>query len=502
MIGFPLPYPEELLYSTIARAGVHDGDTSPKQLLDKVFNNRKVIATVDLPCHVQAIANQYPNTLGMNANVLIYRHTLWPIYAPFHPPERNHEVIKWMYGSSRGAVHLATGAIASRVRAKGRLFICVKCVEEQKIKFGECFWKRIWQVPLVKTCPDHGPLNMTEIVNDGKQRHTYTATGGAEVLDVLHTNSLDNLFSQQVAKLMQVKSEGISNAQWTIFYKKLASIHGYLNGRRIDHTRIYNAVITFWGKYWLENAGIFPLESETSWLKALFRKHRKSFSFAEHIVAIIAISNGAFTICDAINKASSIVISNEKDILKKELKLNAAYQPSQDQIEWQQLIEQSSPKAVRVKNQALYARLYRNNYDWLMHINSLFHADKAVVNKRVDWKQRDREIARELCCVYSELCEDLNAPHLSRTFLLHQLKQGGTVEKKLHRLPRCSKLLSFYSESITEYQARRLTRAYLAMQKNEQEIKRWSLLRQAGLSDERMTDIVAELLKDILIEQT
>jgi hypothetical protein len=318
----------------------------------------------------------------------------------------------------------------------------------------------------------------------------------------LDTSFIDKLFSQQVAQLMLVESEGISNAQWTTFYKKFASSQGYLHGRRIDHARIYNAVITFWGKYWLESAGILPSDTETSWLKALFRKHRKSFSFAEHIVAIAAISNGSFSICDAIGKASSIVISSEKNIHKKELKLITANQLSQDQIEWKQLIEHSSPKAVRIKNQALYARLYRNNYDWLMHINSLFHAKKVVVNKRVDWKQRDRKIARELHCVYGELCEDLNAPHLSRTFLIHQLEQRATVEKKLYRLPRCSTLLSLYSESITEYQARRLTRSYLVMLKSGQEIKRWSLLRQAGLSDERMTDIVAELLKDILSEQT
>jgi hypothetical protein len=36
MLGFPVPYTEELLYSTIARAGVYDGETSPKQLLDQV----------------------------------------------------------------------------------------------------------------------------------------------------------------------------------------------------------------------------------------------------------------------------------------------------------------------------------------------------------------------------------------------------------------------------------------------------------------------------------
>ncbi|MEJ6079137.1 TnsD family transposase [Vibrio sp. 1-Bac 57] len=500
MIGFPSPYPEELLYSTIARSGVHDGETSPKQLLEKVFKNRKVIATLDLPSHLQVLANQYPKTLGMNVNVLINRHTLWPIYAPFLPPERNHEIIKWMSGRSKGAVHLASGIIASRVKTKGRLYVCAECLKEQIIRYGECFLSRHWQVPLIKTCPKHASLSVTTIVIDGEHRHTYTAIGEVEVLDALEISSIDKLFSQQVAQLMQVKSKGISSAQWTTFYKQFASSQGYLDGRRIDHVRIHNTVITFWGKCWLDNAGILPSDTETSWLKGLFRKHRKSFSFAEHIVAIVAISNGAFTICDAIEKASNITTSNEKSSYKKELKPIITNQLSQDQIEWKEKIEQSYPKAVRIKNKALYARLYRNNYDWLMQINRLFHAEKIVVNKRVDWKQRDRKIARELYCVYGELCEDLNAPHLSRTFLIHQLEQRGTVEKHLNRLPRCSTLLCFYSESITEYQSRRLTRAYLEMQKSGQEIKRWILLRQAGLSDDRMTDIVADLLKEMLSE--
>ena len=81
-----------------------------------------------------------------------------------------------------------------------------------------------------------------------------------------------------------------------------------------------------------------------------------------------------------------------------------------------------------------------------------------------------------------------------------QLNQRATVEKNLSRLPRCVLLLSLHSESTTEYQARRLTRAYLAMKENHHKIKRWSLLREAGLSDERMTDLVSELLTEILSE--
>lgn len=50
-----MPYPDELLYSTIARASVRIGIVSPKQLLDEVFNNRKVIATFDMPSHIESI---------------------------------------------------------------------------------------------------------------------------------------------------------------------------------------------------------------------------------------------------------------------------------------------------------------------------------------------------------------------------------------------------------------------------------------------------------------
>lgn len=500
MLGFPIPYSEELLYSTIARSGVHDGEISPKQLLEKVFNNRRVIATVDLPSHVQALANQYPNLLGLDAKTLIYRHTLWPIYAPFLPPERNDKVIKWMSGSSQGAAHLASGNVASRVKTKGRLYVCVECLKEQKIKYGECFWERFWQIPIVNTCPKHGPLNKTTIVIDGEHRHTFTVIEDAEVLDKVNATNIDKLFSHQVSQLMQVISQGISPAQWTVFYEQFVSNLGYLNGLRIDHSRIYDSVIRFWGKGWLQKAGILPSHIENSWLKALFRKHRKSFSFAEHIVVITALSNGRFSICEAIDKASSIVIESENNIPPKKRDINTFNALSPDQIDWKVLIEVVPPKAARLLNKALYARLYRNHYDWLMHINSLFHAEKVVVNNRVDWPQRDRQIAQNLRRVCKNLSEDLNAPHLSRTFLIHQLENRATVEKNLHRLPRSSHLLALYSESTDEYQARRLTRTYLDMLKNKKHIKRWSLLRAAGLSDERMTDIVSKLLEEILSE--
>ena len=41
MRNFPVPYSNELIYSTIARAGVYQGIVSPKQLLDEVSELEK-----------------------------------------------------------------------------------------------------------------------------------------------------------------------------------------------------------------------------------------------------------------------------------------------------------------------------------------------------------------------------------------------------------------------------------------------------------------------------
>lgn len=502
MLGFPAPYPEELLYSTIARAGVHDGETSPKQLLDKIFNNRGVIATVDLPSHVGQLASQYSDSIGLCPHTLITRHTLWPIYAPFLPQERNNKLREWMSGSSKGAAHLASGIAASRVKAKTQLFVCVECLNEQKSKYGECFWNRIWQVPLLKICPAHGRLNITSVELDGERRHSHIPVEMAEILEPVKSEAVDRIFSKQVVQLLKVQNEGVSFSQWASFYKHFASSWGYLRGRTIDHARIHETVIQFWGKRWLSDAGILPSGTETSWLRGLFRKHRKSFSFAEHIVTLSALSDGTVGVSAAIEKASSMVINCKNRINVKSSGLVTENQLSQDQIDWEQLLKRNPPKAARQQKPALYTRLYRNHYDWLMQIDNEHHIDKKTANKRVDWPQRDRQIARELRRVCENLYDNLRAPHLSKTFLIHQLEHRVTVEKNLHRLPRCLTLLVLYSESITEYQARRLTRAYLSMVGKGQEIKRWSLLREAGLSDERMTDVVAELLKEILSEQT
>jgi len=499
VLGFPLPYPQELLYSTIARAGVHDGETSPKQLLDSVFGDRMVIATVDLPSHIEKIAAQYPQSLGLASERLITEHTLWPLYAPFIPDQRRRAIERWMKRESHGSAYLlASGIIASRIKQKSVLYICPGCIEEQKAEYGEAYWDRRWQVPLIRLCEKHGSLHESNIRLNGEHRHAFVDI--SEVLCGSKLDVLDNdkLFTAHTLSLLQnAIPRSPSYHQWTLFYQMFVKECGCLVRKRIDHRQIFEKYISRWGASWLQQSYLMPDTKDTSWLRGIFRKHRKSFSFAEHITVVDALSEGQITISHAIERA--LLFPSEEPKCKK---LVTVIEPSKskDQLLWLVAISQKHSKKARQENPALYARLYRKHLAWLMQVNAENPALYASTNKRVDWNDRDRQTAKKLMQIITALEEDLSLPRLSQSFLLHQLQNTASIEKNLNKLPRCRTILKYYSETILEYQIRRLSVAVIKLCADDQDLKRWSLLRQSGLSDERITEIANIFLNGLLKE--
>lgn len=174
---FPIPYPDELLYSTIARAGIRLGIISPKQLLDVIFQNRCVIATLDLPRQVSTIQRLLPD--GHSSESLIYQHTLFPLYAPFIPESRRLQCLAWMSeeakGSKQNSVYMTIGMVASRLKTPQFIRYCPACLQHQKEKYGEYFWLREWQVNGIDACPEHGALANTTISRPLKERHHFIA---------------------------------------------------------------------------------------------------------------------------------------------------------------------------------------------------------------------------------------------------------------------------------------------------------------------------------------
>ena len=174
MINLPIPYAEELIYSTVARYKIRAGLISPKQLLDDVFEDRGVVATVDLPCHLSKIANHYPHN-RFNLNYIAYQHTLFPLYAPFIPESRRQECLRWMANHSQGAIHLAIGNNASRLPSVKYIRYCPQCFNEQFKDYGEWYWSRMWQIPGITCCSKHGSLADSSVEYRPNSRHDFIA---------------------------------------------------------------------------------------------------------------------------------------------------------------------------------------------------------------------------------------------------------------------------------------------------------------------------------------
>jgi len=499
MLNFPMPYQHELIYSTVARAGTRLALDSPKQLLDEVFKNRKVIATVDLPCHLNAIIYQFPNH-QFTVQDVAYQHTLFPIYAPFVPEKRRQQCLKWMADISQGSIHLALGINASRIPPIHKLRYCSQCLAEQLEKYGEYYWFRLWQIQGA-CCLQHGQLIDSDLDLRSLHRHDFLVPShqSCPKTEQAIANPDDIFITSKLLELLTLPpSESPSYEQWTMFYYELARQNACIRGEnQILHERILERITVRWSKKFLEQYCLADLTSETSWLHHIFRKHRKSFSYLEHIVTIEALINKEWSFSEILQKvrySRKINQDNHVDIHNNHITDLAIEQREK----WLNLINKNGIKPARLLNAALYAWLYRNDKQWLLEKNQRFHQKYIPQGTKVDWHSRDLLFVKQLIKLNSDLLWDLDSPRRSAKWWMKQILHSSTIEKNLSLLPLTELFLRKYNESIGFYQIRRISRTLIKMKLEHQNNHRWRVLRLSGLSEERLTEEATSFLSSLL----
>lgn len=156
MIGFfPVPYPDEILYSVFARYHHRSKNRYVAATLNDLFGHEAARIVVDLPNKLGYLANQLPSGSIITAARLIDDHTLFPFYEPFLPPDRKDQLRQDMIERSiGGTIHGRLGILTSNISVEYLRF-CPLCVEDDIKSFGEPYWHRIHQVPGVFTCSQH-----------------------------------------------------------------------------------------------------------------------------------------------------------------------------------------------------------------------------------------------------------------------------------------------------------------------------------------------------------
>ena len=154
MIAYlPAAYPDELLYSQLARYYTKSGHMAYAFAAEELFASKTVRPDMDFinsytPAAVQAITRKMP------MEAVIEKHTMFPCYGRFLPKERRQRAFQSLV-SMKGNYHNLLPIPQSK-NGKGRcLHYCPACVANDREQYGEAYWHRIHQMIGIYVCPVH-----------------------------------------------------------------------------------------------------------------------------------------------------------------------------------------------------------------------------------------------------------------------------------------------------------------------------------------------------------
>jgi hypothetical protein len=149
---FTEPYPDELIYSAIARYHFYSGNIDCKDTLEEVFQSRNVIPSVEIGSHFDILALQ----MGSNYSVesLLAKHTIYHFYAPFLSKKRQQEVFQDVQDDGK-ALYTRLGFVAGSICKKGGLHYCPQCAKHDIDQYGEPYIHREHQLQGIDICAHH-----------------------------------------------------------------------------------------------------------------------------------------------------------------------------------------------------------------------------------------------------------------------------------------------------------------------------------------------------------
>lgn len=300
MNHFPTPYPDELLYSILARYNVRSGNTSPKTTLKELFGINTITAVVDMPSDIDALICRLPKAKKLDAEALIMNNTLFPYYTAFLHETRVLAIKAAMRGDGGGRIHTMAGIMASTISTPQYLRFCPQCNLEDEQKYGEYYWHRLHQMPGAIICPTHTTLIQDSTVKlDLQNRHEFIAANENNCTNnPPHMKYSDKdiysllLLARDIEWIVgnyELVRNYIKNHEGTReCYISGLQNKGYATSKgRVYQKDLVHDFIGFYGDDFLATVQCqINLESDDNWLSCIVRKHRKAFHILMHLLLI------------------------------------------------------------------------------------------------------------------------------------------------------------------------------------------------------------------------
>ncbi|MCM3623681.1 TnsD family transposase [Brevibacillus borstelensis] len=288
---FPRMYPQELLYSILARYHDRSGNINYKTTMNDLFGSMTVCATVELPSGIEELVKNQPVCSQITAADLVHQHTLFPLYSAFLPPDQAHMVYASMLKLDGKDIYNRVGLMASSIKSNTKFKFCPLCSIEMLQTYGEMYWNRVFQVPGM-VCVKHGTwLEDSNVMMKLHNKHVFVAANAIncslETIGYISSTDILNkyrLFVNDIEKLLE-NNYPKRDLKW--FYRRYherLKIVGLANVKgRVYHRELKKSFVNFYGTEFLDLLQS-NVPAEGGWLSDIVRKHRKSFHPIRHLL--------------------------------------------------------------------------------------------------------------------------------------------------------------------------------------------------------------------------
>lgn len=292
---FPQLYEDELLYSWFARYHLQSGNLSPKQTMAEIFGNKCTIAVPDLPTKINHFHQNLSHFNIPSVKDLIHSHTLFRYYTTFSTKKNKKFVFNSMAtGNKPQSIHLMLGIMASSLKDNTYFKYCKKCYLEDIKRLGEPYWKRSHQVPGVLICSKHNELLLdSNLKTRANNKHEFVSASlivvdqdfklSIKEKNMSHAKTLTHQMEKMLNRDFNFTPKGLQTSYHFLLNQKgLLSVNGHVYQRLLAEQ-----FINYYGTEFLElMQSTVDIENSSCWLKAITRKHRKSFHPIRHLLFI------------------------------------------------------------------------------------------------------------------------------------------------------------------------------------------------------------------------
>ncbi|MDW3212182.1 MAG: TnsD family Tn7-like transposition protein [Reichenbachiella sp.] len=288
VLNFPNPYPDETFYSIVARYYDSFGTAGPKEHLYSLFSSNHQSATLDFPNNLKVFA-QNTKSEYYTPERIINNHTLFPLYKRFLRENRIQLILKYFYAGD-GNIHTTIGVNAGLSKSSRQPRYCSKCYENDLNKYGESYFRRSHQIPLIAICTQH-KNQLEELLLSPETLNKHKFLSASQIPHLTSTRSKGTWNSQiqkigeRMISLLDPKEKHLFDLD-IYFYKKKFQSLGFNKGENfIDLKKLYASFSDRFSQQTLRalKSEIKPNESKC-WLKSIARKHRKSFDPIRHVL--------------------------------------------------------------------------------------------------------------------------------------------------------------------------------------------------------------------------